>query len=75
MFSIIFRLIHRHLGNLLVHALLQLHQYRASLGTTTVDFTLFTRSFTCRAQTGGSAGSGSRAPLSFHRPRVACGGR
>ena len=31
----------------LVHVLLQLLQCRASLGTTTVDFTLFTRSFTC----------------------------
>ena len=46
MFSIICRLIPRHLGNLLVHALLQLLQCRASLSTTTVDFTLFTRSFT-----------------------------
>ena len=66
MFSIICRLIPRHLENLLVHVLLQLLQYRASLGTTTVDFTLFTRSFTCRVRTGGSGGSGSRAPLSFH---------
>ena len=33
-------------GNLLVHVLLQLLQCRASLGTTTVDFTLFTRSST-----------------------------
>ena len=40
------RLIPRHLENLLVHVLLQLLQCRASLGTTTVDFTLFTRSFT-----------------------------
>ena len=66
MFSIICRLIPRHLENLLVHVLLQLLQYRASLGTTTVDFTLFTRSFTCRVRTGGLGGSGSRAPLSFH---------
>ena len=41
------RLIPRHLKNLLVHVLLQLLQCRASLGTTTVDFTLFTRSSTC----------------------------
>ena len=40
------RLIPRHLENLLVHVLLQLLQCRASLGTTTVDFTLFTRSST-----------------------------
>ena len=46
MFSIICRLIPRHLENLLVHVLLQLLQCRASLGTTTVDFTLFTRSST-----------------------------
>ena len=45
--SIICRLIPRHLENLLVHVILQLLQCRASLGTTTVDFTLFTRSFTC----------------------------
>ena len=66
------RLIPRHLGNLLVHVLLQLLQCRASLGTTAVDFTLFTRSFTCCVRTGGPGGSGSRAPL---HPRVACGGR
>ena len=64
MFSIICSLIPRHLGNLQVHVLLQLLQCRASLGTTTVDFTLFTRSFTCCVQTGGLGGSGSRAPLS-----------
>ena len=48
---------------------LQLLQCRASLGTTAVDFTLFTRSFTCCVtrsftccvQTGGPGGSGSRA--------------
>ena len=40
-------------------------QCRASLGTTTVDFTLFTRSFTCCVRTGGPS------PL----PRVACENR
>ena len=53
MFSNIYRSIPRHLGNLLVHVLLQLLHCRASLGTTTVDFTLFTRSFTCCVRTGG----------------------
>ena len=64
MFSIICRLIPRHLGNLLVHVLLQLLQCRASLGTTAVDFTLFPRSFTCCVRTGGPGDSGGRAPLS-----------
>ena len=70
MFSIICRLIPRHLGNLLFHVLLQLLQCRASLGTTAVDFTLFIRSFTCCVRTGGPGGSGSRAPLSSHPIRA-----
>ena len=70
MFSIICRLIPRHLGNLLVHVFLQLLHYRASLGTTAVDFTFFTRSFTFCVRTDGPANSGSRAPLSFHPIRA-----
>ena len=70
MLSIICRLIPRHLGNLLVHVLLQLIQCRASLGTTAVDFTLFARSFTCCVRTGRPGCSGSRAPLSSHPLRA-----
>ena len=70
MFSIICRLVPRRLGNLLVHVLLQLLQCRASLGTTAVDFTLLTRSFTCCVPTGGPGGSGTRAPLSSHPIRA-----
>ena len=70
MCSIICRLIPRHLGNLRVHVLLQLLQCRASLGTTTIDFMLFARSFTCCVRTGGRGGSGSRAPPSSHPIRA-----
>ena len=70
MFSTICRLIPRRLGNLLVHVLLQLLLCRASLGTTAVDFTLLTRSFTCCVRTGGPGGSGTRAPLSSHPIRA-----